>query len=69
MSVWFRLNRVNGRLQWAKTAAEGKKEKLTAATTIGYKKIIDLQGIETDLLEIHIEDSRVAPVMSFVGVY
>ena len=50
-------------------AAEGKKEKLTDATTIGYKKIIDLQGIETDLLEIHIEDSRVAPVMSFVGVY
>lgn len=69
MSVWFRLNRVNGRLQWAKTAAEGKKEKLTDATTIGYKKIIDLQGIETDLLEIHIDDSRVAPVMSFVGVY
>lgn len=69
MSVWFRLNRVNGRLQWAKTAAEGKKEKLTDATTIGYKKIIDLQGIETDLLEIHIEDSRAAPVMSFVGVY
>lgn len=69
MSVWFRLNRVNGRLQWAKTAAEGKKEKLTDATTIGYKKIIDLQGIETDLLEIHIEASRVAPVMSFVGVY
>ena len=69
MSVWFRLNRVNGRLQWAKTAAEGKKEKLTDATTIGYKKIIDLQGIETDLLEIHIDDSRVAPVRSFVGVY
>lgn len=49
--------------------AEGKKEKLTDATTIGYKKIVDLQGIETDLLEIHIEDSRVAPVISFVGVY
>lgn len=69
MSVWFRLNRVNGRLQWAKTAAEGKKEKLTDATTIGYKKIIDLQGIETDLLEIHIDDSRAAPVRSFAGVY
>lgn len=50
-------------------AAEGKKEKLTEATTIGYKKIVDLQGIETDLLEIHIEDARVAPVLSFVGVY
>ena len=50
-------------------AAEGKKEKLTEATTIGYKKIVDLQGIETDLLEIRIEDARVAPVLSFVGVY
>ena len=36
MSVWFRLNRVNGRLQWAKTAAEGKKEKLTDATCLLY---------------------------------
>ena len=49
--------------------AEGKQEKLTDATTIGYKKIIDLQQIETDTLEIHIEDARVAPVISFVGVY
>lgn len=38
-------------------------------TTIGYKKIIDLKGIQTDFLAIVIEDSRVAPVMSFVGVY
>ena len=44
-------------------------ERDTDATTIGYKKILDLQGIETDLLEIHIDDSRVAPVRSFVGVY
>lgn len=50
-------------------AAEGTKEKLANATTIGYKKIIDLQGIETNSLEIHIEDSRVSPVISFVGVY
>lgn len=38
-------------------------------TTIGYKKIIDLQGIEAEELTIVIEDARVAPVMSFVGVY
>ena len=38
-------------------------------TVIGYKKIIDLQGVETDAIEIRIEDSRVAPVISFVGVY
>lgn len=49
--------------------AEGKKEKFTEGTTIGYKKIVDLQGIKTDLIEIRIEDARVAPVLSFVGVY
>ena len=38
-------------------------------TTIGYKRIVDLKGIQTDCLAIVIEDSRVAPVMSFVGVY
>ena len=51
------------------TTTDGEKEKLTEATTIGYKKIIDLRKVETDALEIHIEDSRVAPVISFVGVY
>ena len=38
-------------------------------TTIGYKRIIDLKGLFTDKLIIAIEDSRVAPVISFVGVY
>ena len=51
------------------TTTDGEKEKLTEATTIGYKKIIDLRKVETDALEIHIEDSRVASVISFVGVY
>lgn len=50
-------------------AEDGRKEKMVNATTIGYKKIIDLQGVETDAIEIRIEDSRVAPVISFVGVY
>lgn len=49
--------------------AEGIRERLTAATTIGYKKIIDLHRLVTGSLEIHIEDSRVAPVISFIGVY
>ena len=50
-------------------AEDVRKEKMVDATTIGYKKIIDLQGVETDTIEIRIEDSRVAPVISFVGVY
>ena len=47
----------------------GIKIKIFEGTTIGYKRIIDLKGIKTDNLTIEIEDSRVAPVMSFVGVY
>ena len=47
----------------------GKKIKIFEGTTIGYKRIIDLKGTKTDNLTIEIEDSRVAPVMSFVGVY
>ena len=34
-----------------------------------YKKIIDLQEIETENLIINIDDARVAPAISFVGVY
>ena len=45
------------------------KIKIFEGTTIGYKRIIDLKGNKTDNLTIEIEDSRVAPVMSFVGVY
>ncbi len=38
-------------------------------STIGYKRIIDLNKIKTTKLVIDICDSRVAPVISFVGVY
>lgn len=47
----------------------GNKIKIFEGTTIGYKIIIDLIGTKSDNLTIEIEDSRVAPVMSFVGVY
>ena len=47
----------------------GNMTECYSGTTIGYKRIIDLKGIQTDSLAIVIEDSRVAPVMSFIGVY
>lgn len=47
----------------------GEMKEYCEGTTIGYKRIIDLQGIQTDCLAIVIEDSRVAPVISFTGVY
>ena len=47
----------------------GNMKECYNGTTIGYKRIVDLKGIQTDCLAIVIEDSRVAPVMCFVGVY
>ena len=47
----------------------GNIKECYSGTTIGNKKTIDLKGILADSLVIVIEDSRVAPVMSFVGVY
>ncbi len=47
----------------------GNMKECYRGTTVGYKRIVDLKGIQTDSLSIVIEDSRVAPVMSFVGVY
>lgn len=38
-------------------------------TVIGYKRIIELNGINTDELLIQITDARVAPILSFIGVY
>lgn len=47
----------------------GNIKEYCKGTTIGYKRIIDLKGLFTNKLIVSIEDSRVAPVISFVGVY
>ncbi len=47
---------------------EGMK-KCYDGTTIGYKKIVGLRSIRTTSLQIKITDARVAPAISFVGVY
>ncbi len=38
-------------------------------TVVGYKRIIPMGGIDADRLVISINDSRVFPTLSFVGVY
>ena len=38
-------------------------------TTVGYKRIVPLNGIETDIVRIRITDSRAAPAVSFIGIY
>ena len=47
---------------------EGYKE-IYDGTVIGYKRIITLSGKKTTGIKIEITDSRVAPAISFVGVY
>lgn len=38
-------------------------------TTVGYKRIVPLEGVDTDTLRIRITDSRIAPAISFIGIY
>lgn len=43
---------------------------LYSGTTVGYKKIVRLENpVRTTSLQIHIDDSRLEPVLSFIGVY
>ena len=48
---------------------EGKFEIIYEGTIIGYKKIIAVQALRTSEIQIHILDARVAPTLSFIGVY
>ena len=48
---------------------EEKATQVYDGTVIGYKRIIKLSGKEITGLMIEIEDARVAPAVSFVGVY
>ena len=38
-------------------------------TTVGYKRIVPLNGAETDCLRIRITDSRLEPTAAFIGLY
>lgn len=49
---------------------EGGSWKLFAeGTTVGYKRIVPLNGLHTKGLRFKVTDARVAPVLAFVGVY
>lgn len=43
--------------------------KVYEGTVIGYQKIVALEELETEELKIRILDARIAPVLSFIGVY
>lgn len=40
-----------------------------SGTTVGYKKIVKFSPVVTDEIRIRITDSRVCPIISFVGIY
>ena len=48
---------------------DGEFREIYTGTTVGYKRIVPLEGIRTDCVRIRITDSRVSPVISFIGVY
>jgi len=50
-------------------AADGSYAEVASGTTIGYQKIARFDAVSTDEIRIRITDSRVCPVLSFIGVY
>ncbi len=48
---------------------DGNWNVLYEGTVVGYKKIVKVSGISTSQIKIDINDSRVCPTLSFVGVY
>ncbi len=50
--------------------SDGKGQTLYSGTTVGYKKIVRLkEPVRTTALHIDIDDSRLDPIPSFIGVY
>lgn len=47
----------------------GSPVSIYKGTTVGYKKIARFPQIESDILIIQILDSRIEPVLSFIGIY
>ena len=49
--------------------ADGTYREIAEGTTIGYQKINRFDSVATDEIRIRITDSRICPILSFVGVY
>ena len=47
----------------------GEWVEINRGTTVGYKKIAKFDAVMTDEIRIRILDSRVCPILSFVGLY
>lgn len=61
--------RIEGFSLWG-ADGEGKTPRLLQkGTTVGYKRIIALDGSPLTSIEIRIEDARVCPALAYIGVY
>jgi alpha-L-fucosidase len=49
--------------------ADGTWKEVAKGTTIGRRKIEKFDAVKTDEVRIRITDSRVCPILSFVGIY
>ncbi len=49
--------------------SDGTWQEIGKGTTIGRKRIVKFDAVKTDTIRIRITDSRVCPVLSFVGIY
>ena len=47
----------------------GAWREVAAGTTIGYKRIVRFDAVRTEAVRVRITDSRVCPVLSFIGIY
>ena len=52
-----------------RTEEGGNWKQIAEGTTVGYRKILRFDPVTTDAVRIRILDSRVCPVLSFVGLY
>ena len=48
---------------------DGAWKQVASGTTVGYQKIVRFDAVQTDAVRVRILDSRVCPVLSFIGVY
>ena len=47
----------------------GEWREAASGTTVGYKRIVRIDPVRTDAIRVRILDSRVCPVLSFIGIY
>jgi len=48
---------------------DGEWVEIAAGTTVGYRRILPVEPVLTGVVRVRILDSRVCPVLSFIGIY